>query len=205
MKEVLLRYQGKIESSDILRQLGLSKGDFFLVSSHREENVDNDKSFILFHEILNNLASDFNIPVIVSTHPRTRKRLEMFNTNFNELIRFLSPLAFTDYIKLQNNARVTLSDSGTITEESSILNFPALNIRETNERPEGMEEGAVMMVGMSRSRIYEGIKILEIQGHSKDRKISIVDDYDVNNVSEKVLRIIQSYTDYINRVVWKKY
>ena len=205
MGEVLEYYREKIENSDVLKELAIKKDNYFLVSAHREENIDSEKQFARFIDTLNSLAKDFEIPVIVSTHPRTRNQLEKQSITTHELVRFLKPLAFTDYIKLQESAKVTLSDSGTITEESSVLNFPALNLRETNERPESMEEGSVMMVGMDKERIYQGISILESQSRGLERKLSIVEDYEISNVSEKVLRIIQSYTDYVNRVVWKKY
>jgi len=205
MGEVLEYYREKIENSDVLKELAIKKDNYFLVSAHREENIDSEKQFARFIDTLNSLAKDFEIPVIVSTHPRTRNQLEKQSITTHELVRFLKPLAFTDYIKLQESAKVTLSDSGTITEESSVLNFPALNLRETNERPEGMEEGSVMMVGMDKERIYQGISILESQSRGLERNLSIVEDYEISNVSEKVLRIIQSYTDYVNRVVWKKY
>jgi len=205
MGEVLEYYREKIENSDVLKELAIKKDNYFLVSAHREENIDSEKQFARFIETLNSLAKDFEMPVIVSTHPRTRNHLEKQSITNHELVRFLKPLAFTDYIKLQESAKVTLSDSGTITEEASVLNFPALNLRETNERPEGMEEGTVMMVGMDKERIYQGISILESQPRGLGRNLSIVEDYEISNVSEKVLRIIQSYTDYVNRVVWKKY
>ena len=205
MGEVLEYYREKIENSDVLKEIAIKKDNYFLVSAHREENIDSEKQFARFIDILNSLAKDFEMPVIVSTHPRTRNQLEKQYITTHELVRFLKPLAFTDYIKLQESAKVTLSDSGTITEEASVLNFPALNLRETNERPEGMEEGTVMMVGMDKERIYQGISILESQTRWLERNLSIVEDYKVTNVSEKVLRIIQSYTDYVNRVVWKKY
>jgi len=205
MGEVLEYYREKIENSDVLKEIAIKKDNYFLVSAHREENIDSEKQFARFIDTLNSLAKDFEIPVIVSTHPRTRNQLEKQSITTHELVRFLKPLAFTDYIKLQESAKVTLSDSGTITEESSVLNFPALNLRETNERPEGMEEGSVMMVGMDKERIYQGISILESQSRGLERNLSIVEDYEISNVSEKVLRIIQSYTDYVNRVVWKKY
>ena len=205
MFEVLEYYRDKINSSNILDVLGLKAGDYFLVSSHREENIDDDNSFSKLLELLNGLALDYQLPVIVSTHPRTRKRLEQNDLKFDSLVIFLKPQSFSDYVCLQEKARLTLSDSGTITEESSILNFPALNIRENNERPEGMEEGAVMMTGLNKARVYEGISILESQARGNERTITVVKDYVVPNVSANVLRIIQSYTDYVNRVVWKKY
>lgn len=205
MHEVLAHYRPRIDESAILAELGIESGKFFLVSAHREENIDTDKQFGNFIDVLENLARDFAIPVIVSTHPRTRKKLDKAGIEIDERVRFLKPLAFTSYVKLLESARVTLSDSGSITEEASILNLPALNLREVNERPEGMEEGAVMMVGMNKDRIYQGIAILEKQGRGNSRDLDIVSDYAARNVSTKVLRLIQSYTDYVNRVVWKKY
>jgi len=205
MYEVIEYYREKINSSSIINELKLRKGEYFLVSAHREENIDDESNFGNFTVVLNQLAKDFDLPVIVSTHPRTRKKLEQEGVEYDERVQFLKPLAFTDYISLQEAARVTLSDSGTITEESSILNIPALNIREANERPEGMEEGAVMMVGMDIDRIQQGIAILENQPRESERLLSMVSDYDAPSFSHKVLRIIQSYTDYVNRVVWKKY
>lgn len=205
MFEVLKYYRDKRKISNILDILGLRAGDYFLVSAHREENIEDDNSFSKLLDLLNSLALDYQLPVIVSTHPRTRKKLEQSGLKFDSLVNFLKPQSFSDYVCLQENARVTLSDSGTITEESSILNFPALNIRENNERPEGMEEGAVMMTGLNKATVYEGISILESQTRGFERTIIAVNDYDVPNVSAKVLRILLSYTDYVNRVVWKKY
>lgn len=205
MAEVLHFYRKGIENSGILQQLTLKKEGYYVVSCHREENVDNPVNFNGFCDTLNGLAEYGNIPIIVSTHPRTRKRLNSTNRKFSELIRFHEPLGFMDYLHLQQNARAVLSDSGTITEESSILNFPALNIRHAHERPEGMEEGAVMLVGLDFMRVQQGIRILETQPRGKERLLHIVRDYDVLNVSDKVVRLIHSYTDYVNRVVWKKY
>jgi UDP-N-acetylglucosamine 2-epimerase len=205
MFEVLEYYRPKIAASKILKELVLKEDKFFLVSAHREENIDSEKQFSNFIGVLNNLAAEFDLPVIVSTHPRTRKRLDDAGIKADDRIRFMKPLAFTDYVRLLEAAKVTLSDSGSITEESSILNIPALNLRETNERPEGMEEGAVMMVGMDKDRIYQGIAILAEQSRGATRDLEIVADYEASNVSGKVLRLIQSYTDYVNRVVWKKY
>ena len=205
MYEVLAYYRPRIDKSGILDDLGLEPGKFFLVSAHREENIETDKQFRNFIDVLECLARDFDIPVIVSTHPRTRKKLDAAGIEADDYVRFLKPLAFTSYVKLLETAKVTLSDSGSITEEASILNLPALNLRETNERPEGMEEGAVMMVGMDKERIYQGIDILESQERGNIRDLDIVRDYEARHVSLKVLRLIQSYTDYVNRVVWKKY
>jgi len=205
MKEVLDYYRPRIDASDVLSRLDLQEGQFFLVSAHREENVDSEKQFENLLEVLERLAADYGLPVIVSTHPRTRKKLDARARTSNALIQFMKPLAFTDYVRLLLAAKVTLSDSGSITEESSILNVPALNIRETNERPEGMEEGAAMMTGMNAERIYQAIAVLETQKRGEQRNVALVADYQADNVSEKVLRLLHSYTDYVNRVVWKKY
>ena len=205
MKEVLNFYKPQIDNSDILKKLNLDKNKFFIVSAHREENVDFQKKITSLINTLNTISESYNIPVIVSTHPRTRKRLSAMNIKLHENIRLLKPLGFHDYNNLQQNAKATLSDSGTINEESSILNFPALNLREAHERPEGMEEAAVMMVGLEAERVIQGLKILESQPTGEQRLIREVYDYSSPNVSDKVLRIIHSYTDYINQVVWKKY
>ncbi len=204
MKEVLEFYKSEIDSSEILSKLSLNSKDYFVVSSHREENVDSEINLINLIASLNLLAEQFNKTIIFSTHPRTRKKLESLSLTINPLIQFCKPFGFFDYVKLQCEAICTLSDSGTITEESSILNFPALNLREVHERPEGFEEGAVMMVGNNFNRIIQSLEILRCQGREARRDINIVNDYDVENVSIKVLRIIQSYTDFINRKVWKK-
>ncbi len=205
MLEVLDYYMPKILSSDILNKLIINENNYYLFSAHREENIDSQQRFLKLINIMNSIAEEYNLPVIVSTHPRTQKRIDEENISFNSNIRLIKPLGFFDYIKLQINAKVVFSDSGTITEESSILNFPALNIRESHERHEGMEEASVMMVELDFEKIKTALKILENQTNSKDRLLKIVDDYNVSNVSEKVLRIIQSYTEYINRNVWKKY
>ena len=205
MKEVLEHYMPKIMNSKILEKLSLKKHNYFLISAHREENIDSKERFEKLIKVMNELAEQFDLPVIVSTHPRTQKRIDKNNISFDPKVRLIKPLGFSDYINLQINSSAVLSDSGTITEESSILNFPALNIRETHERQEGMEQASVMMVGLDISNIKIGLKILKNQTKSKDRLLEIVSDYNINNVSEKVLRIIHSYTDYINRVVWKKY
>lgn len=202
--EVLAYYHDKIEQSTVLEQLKLKKEQFFLVSAHREENIDPDINFNKLINVLNEIANKFQQPIIVSTHPRTAKRIKTNAVQFNPLIKLLKPLGFLDYNKLQRNARVVLSDSGTITEESSIINFPALNIREAHERPEGFEEGVVMMVGLEIDRILQGIEILASQPRDQKRSLRIVSDYTAPNVSDKVVRIIQSYTDYVNRVVWQK-
>nr|WP_279169398.1 UDP-N-acetylglucosamine 2-epimerase (non-hydrolyzing) [Providencia huaxiensis] len=205
MFEVLHHYKVKIEASDVLERLGLKAHQYFIVSAHREENINSDQNFLDLVEMLNAVAEKYQYPVIVSTHPRTRKRIEQLNVEFHPLVQLLKPLGFSDYNKLQLAAKATLSDSGTINEESSILNFPALNLRQAHERPEGMEEAAVMMVGLTAERILQGLNILDHQPRGEERLLRLVADYSMPNVSEKVVRIILSYTDYINRVVWKKY
>ena len=205
MFEVLNHYKAKIEASDILETLGLKEQQYFIVSAHREENINSDQNFLDLVDMLNAVAEKYQFPVIVSTHPRTRNRIEELNIKFHPLVQLLKPLGFSDYNKLQLSAKAALSDSGTINEESSILNFPALNLRQAHERPEGMEEAAVMMVGLTAKRILQGLDILESQARGEERSLRLVDDYSMPNVSEKVVRIILSYTDYVNRVVWKKY
>ena len=205
MFEVLTHYRAKIDQSDVLRRLDLAPGDYFLVSAHREENIESDRNFLKLVAILNTLAEEYNKRVIVSTHPRTRKRVEASGAVFHERVELLKPLGFFDYVHLQMQAKAVLSDSGTINEESSILNFPALNIREAHERPEGMEEASVMMVGLEVDRIMQALAILETQPRGCERSLRQVGDYSMPNVSDKVVRIIHSYTDYVNRVVWKKY
>lgn len=205
MFEVLHHYKAKIEASDVLARLGLKEHQYFIVSAHREENINSDQNFLDLVQMLNSVAEKYQYPVIVSTHPRTRKRIEELNIAFHPLIQLLKPLGFSDYNKLQLSAKATLSDSGTINEESSILNFPALNLRQAHERPEGMEEAAVMMVGLTAERILQGLEILDPQPRGEDRLLRLVADYSMPNVSEKVARIILSYTDYVNRVVWKNY
>lgn len=205
MSEVLTHYRAGIESSDVLARLGLSEGQFFVVSAHREENIDSDKSFGKLVSVLNGIAETYNLPVIVSTHPRTQKRVDIVGAKFHGNVRMLKPLGFKDYNKLQFTAKAVLSDSGTINEESSILNFPALNLREAHERPEGMEEAAVMMVGLEVERVMQALAILDSQPRGANRLLRQVGDYSMPNVSDKVVRIIHSYTDYVNRVVWKKY
>lgn len=205
MFEVLNHYKAKIEASDILGTLGLKEQQYFIVSAHREENINSDQNFLDLVDMLNAVAEKYQFPVIVSTHPRTRNRIEELNIKFHPLVQLLKPLGFSDYNKLQLAAKAALSDSGTINEESSILNFPALNLRQAHERPEGMEEAAVMMVGLTTKRILQGLDILESQSRGEERSLRLVDDYSMPNVSEKVVRIILSYTDYVNRVVWKKY
>lgn len=205
MFEVLTHYREGIDSSDVLERLGLQEGAFFVVSAHREENIDSDKNFLKLVDVLNTVAAHYNFPVIVSTHPRTQKRVDAMGVVFHENVKLLKPLGFKDYNKLQLTAKAVLSDSGTINEESSILNFPALNIREAHERPEGMEEAAVMMVGLEVNRVLQGLNMLEGQGTGNNRTLRQVADYSMPNVSEKVARIIHSYTDYVNRIVWKRY
>ncbi|MCJ2378633.1 UDP-N-acetylglucosamine 2-epimerase (non-hydrolyzing) [Vibrio sp. ZSDZ34] len=204
MDEVLNHYEDKISQSDVLERLELKSEGYFLVSVHREENVDSERNINNYVLSLNTIAEKYNLPIIVSTHPRTRKKIELLNLVFHPLVRLMKPLGFSDYIRLQKEAKVVLSDSGTITEESSILNFPAINIREAQERPEGFEEGAVMFTGMSVERILQAIDILDDQPRGEKRLLNKVADYIAPNVSDKVLRTILSYTDYVNRVVWKK-
>ncbi|MDH1657958.1 UDP-N-acetylglucosamine 2-epimerase (non-hydrolyzing) [Pseudomonas mosselii] len=205
MFEVLNYYRQGIDASDVLDRLGLEAGKFFVVSAHREENVDSDKNFLKLVEVLNTVAEQFGLPVIVSTHPRTQKRVDAMGITFHANVRLLKPLGFMDYNKLQLASKAVLSDSGTINEESSILNFPALNIREAHERPEGMEEAAAMMVGLEVERVMQGLMILESQLRGEERSLRLVGDYSMPNVSEKVVRIVHSYTDYVNRTVWKRY
>ncbi len=205
MLEVLNYYLPQIKVSDALQRLSLQTQQYFLVSAHREENIESDKSFAKLVSILNAVAEDHGLPVVVSTHPRTQKRVDIAEVKFHPLVRLIKPLGFHDYVNLQMNAKAVLSDSGTINEESSILNFPALNLRETHERPEGMEEAAVMMVGLEVERVRQGLIIIANQARGVDRDLRLVSDYGVPNVSTKVVRIIHSYTDYVNRVVWKKY
>jgi len=205
MDEVLDYYQEKINISDVLDRLDIKQDEYFLVSVHREENVDSEKNIHSYVEALNTLAEKYNLPIIVSTHPRTRKKIDALKLKFDERVRLMKPLGFSDYVRLQKEAKVVLSDSGTITEESSILNFPAINIREAQERPEGFEEGAVMFTGMNVERILQAIEILNEQPRGENRLINTVLDYKAPNVSDKVLRIILSYTDYVRRVVWKEY
>ncbi len=205
MFEVLTHYRPRIDESNVLERLGLQAGQYFVVSAHREENIESPQSFAKLVAVLNAVAEDHDLPVIVSTHPRTQKRIDAMGAQFHSKVRLLKPLGFHDYVKLQLSARATLSDSGTINEESSILNFPALNLREAHERPEGMEEAAVMMVGLEVDRVRQGLAILESQPRGEVRGLRQVADYSMPNVSDKVLRIVHSYTDYVNRVVWKKY
>lgn len=205
MFEVLNYYREGIENSDVLERLGLEAGKFFVVSAHREENVDSDKNFLKLVETLNTIAERYGYPVIVSTHPRTQKRVEAMGVQFHSQVRLLKPLGFKDYNKLQLTAKAVLSDSGTINEESSILNFPALNIREAHERPEAMEEASTIMVGLDVERVMQGLSLLESQGRGDERSLRLVGDYSMPNVSDKVVRIIHGYRDYVMRTVWKRY
>lgn len=205
MYEVLHHYLPQIEASNALERLGLTAERYFVVSAHREENIESDRSFTKLVQLLNGVAEDHGLPVIVSTHPRTQKRVDSTGAVFHPLVRLLKPMGFHDYVKLQMNAKAVLSDSGTINEESSILNFPALNLREAHERPEGMEEAAVMMVGLELERVRQGLAIVQSQARGAVRGLRLVADYGMPNVSDKVVRIIHSYTDYVKRVVWKQY
>ena len=205
MNEVLHHYLPQILASNILEKLGLKEQRYYVVSAHREENIESEHTFTKLVNVLNALAEDNNFPVIVSTHPRTQNRIDKSEVKFHSQIQLLKPLGFFDYVKLQMSAKAVLSDSGTINEESSILNFPALNLREAHERPEGMEEASVMMVGLEVDRVRQGLAILKNQLRGSERNLRLVADYSMPNVSDKVIRIIHSYTDYVNRVVWKKY
>lgn len=205
MFEVLNHYMPGIDGSDVLSRLGLDEHGYFVVSAHREENIEADRNFLRLVEVLNNIATRFNQPVIVSTHPRTRNRIAAAGVEFHPLVQLLKPLGFFDYVKLQKSARAVLSDSGTITEESSILNFPALNIREAHERPEGMEEGAVIMTGLDPERVEQSLALIDRQGRGDQRDFRLVADYSMPNVAAKVVRIIHSYTDYVRQTVWKQY
>ncbi|CAM5363554.1 non-hydrolyzing UDP-N-acetylglucosamine 2-epimerase [Pseudomonas fragi] len=205
MFEVLNHYRPGIDASDVLERLGLEAGKFFVVSAHREENIDSDKNFLKLVDVLNAVAEHYGYPVIVSTHPRTQKRVDAMGVTFHEQVRLLKPLGFKDYNKLQLDAKAALSDSGTINEESSILNFAALNLREAHERPEGMEEAAVMMVGLEVERVMQALALLESQKRGANRSFRLVEDYSMPNVSDKIVRIIHSYRDYVMRVVWKRY
>lgn len=205
MFEVLNNYMPQIDGSDILSRLQLEAGKFFVISAHREENVDSPKNLIKLGHILNGLAGKYGYPVIVSTHPRTRKRIEEQGLEFNPLVQLLKPLGFHDYNKLQKSAKAVLSDSGTISEESSIMNFPALNIREAHERPEAFEEASVMMVGLEVERVFQALQVLDSQPAGNERLLRPVADYSMPNVSDKIVRIVHSYRDYVMRVVWKQY
>ena len=205
MKEVLEYYRPRIEASDILSHLNLTPGGYFVVSSHREENIESEANFADLLDSLRKIGEKYQKPIIVSTHPRTRKRLEELGVReFHESVQFLKPLGFFEYVKLQMNALCVISDSGTITEESSILDFPAVTIRQAHERPEGMDEGTLIMCGLSAASVLHSIEVVTSQRRSGKRGFRLVPDYDVDNVSQKVLRIIMSYTDYINRTVWRK-
>lgn len=204
MFEVLEHYMDGIEASQILKKLDLNARDYFVLSAHREENIDSDQNFKKLVKVLHKIATAYDKRIIVSTHPRTRKRFEEKGVEVHKNVELLKPLGFLDYVKLQKEAYAVLSDSGTITEESSILNFPALNIREAHERPEGMEEAAVMMTGLEEDRIFQALTILKDQSREKNRSLKIVDDYNVPNVSQKILRIIVSYSGYVNRTIWRR-
>jgi UDP-N-acetylglucosamine 2-epimerase (non-hydrolysing) len=206
MKEVLTFYKGRIGDSNALANLGLMEGQYFVVSTHREENVDYPENLRFLLESLNAIAEKYNYPLIVSTHPRTQNRLNSLGSNIamNPLVKFMKPLGFFDYIKLQQYAKCVISDSGTITEESSVLSFPAIMIRAAHERPEGMDEGTVIMSGIRKDRILESIAVITNQFENGIGKTRIIEDYNIDNVSIKVVRIILSYIDYINRTVWKK-
>lgn len=205
MFEVLNNYMPQIDGSDVLSRLQLEANKFFVISAHREENVDSPKNLIKLGQILNGLAEKYGYPVIVSTHPRTRKRIEEQGLEFNPLVQLLKPLGFHDYNKLQKSAKAVLSDSGTISEESSIMNFPALNIREAHERPEAFEEASVMMVGLEIERVFQALQVLDSQPAGNDRLLRPVYDYSMPNVSDKIVRIVHSYRDYVMRTVWKQY
>ncbi len=205
MYEVLHHYMPQVQASNALSRLGLQPEQYFVVSAHREENIESDQSFTKLVAVLNALAEDYGLPVVVSTHPRTQKRIDATSAQFHPLVNLMKPLGFHDYVNLQMKAKAVLSDSGTINEESSILNFPALNLREAHERPEGLEEAAVMMVGLEVERVRQGLAILADQLRGTERSLRLVADYSMPNVSDKVVRIIHSYTDYVNRVVWKRY
>lgn len=204
MFEVLGHYADRIDASDILSRLELDELGYFVVSAHREENVEDARTFARLVATLNTIAETYGKPVIVSTHPRTRKRIEAEGIVFNNLVQLLKPMGFLDYVRLQKSAWAVLSDSGTINEEASILNFPALNLREAHERPEGMEEAAVMMTGLNVERVIQGLALIERQSRGS-RDFRLVADYSMPNVSEKVVRILHSYTDYVRRVVWRQY
>jgi UDP-N-acetylglucosamine 2-epimerase (non-hydrolysing) len=205
MCEVLTYYREKIDRSKALARLGLTEDGYFMVSAHREENIESPSKFRSLVRLLECMASEYQLPVVVSVHPRTQKRIDAEGVTFSEKILLVKPMGLSDYVHLMMKARATLSDSGTITEESSILNFRALNIREAHERPEGMEEGAVMMTGLDTGRVLNALKVLEAQPTGQHRALRIVHDYNIPNVSEKVVRIILSYTDYVRRVVWREY
>ena len=205
MREVLSYYSDGIKNSKILEKLNLIEDQYFVISAHREENIDSEINFSKLINVLNCLAEKYNLPIIVSTHPRTKNRIDSSKVKFHEKVQLLKPLGFKDYNKLQISSKIVLSDSGTISEESSILNFPALNIREANERPEAFEEASVMMVGLEIERIFQAISILDNKAKTNQNSLRQVADYSMPNVSEKIVRIIHSYTDYVKRVVWRQY
>ncbi|MFT3755232.1 MAG: UDP-N-acetylglucosamine 2-epimerase (non-hydrolyzing) [Pseudoxanthomonas sp.] len=205
MCEVLAHYAPKIAASDVLQRLGLRPGRYFVVSAHREENIDSEKNFAGLVQTLDAVAAAHDLPVVVSTHPRTRKRIDAMGIALDPRVQLLKPLGFSDYVRLQKDAKAVLSDSGTINEEASVLNFRALNLRDAHERPEGMEEAAVMMTGMNTERVMQALAILETQPTGDERLLRQVTDYSMPNVSDKVVRILHSYTDYVKRVVWKQY
>lgn len=205
MFEVLNHYLPQVKASDVLQRLGLQAQGYFVVSAHREENIESDRAFAKLVAVLNMVAEEYKLPVIVSTHPRTQKRVDATGATFHPLVKLMKPLGFHDYVHLQMHAKAVMSDSGTINEESSILNFPALNLREAHERPEGMEEASVMMVGLECERVRQALAILEDQQRGEQRNFRPVADYSMPNVADKVVRIIHSYTDYVKRVVWKQY
>jgi UDP-N-acetylglucosamine 2-epimerase (non-hydrolysing) len=204
MREVIEHHRGEIEASTVLERLQLGQGQYFVVSSHREENVDAPERLRRLFDVLNAIAQRFELPIIVSTHPRTRKRMDALGLQAHPLVQFHKPFGFLDYVALQMRARAVLSDSGTITEESSILNFPALNLREVHERPEGFEEASVMFVGLDVERVMQALEILNDQPRGEERLLRLVNDYAPDNVSDKVLRIVLSYTGFVNRKVWGK-
>jgi len=203
MREVLAAQKEKIQNSDVLGSLALNEREYFLVSAHREENIETS-NFERLVRVLNGLCERFDLPVIMSTHPRTRKRIEQTGAKFSPLVRLMKPMGFNDYNALQIGAKAVLSDSGTISEESSILNFPALNIREAHERPEAMEEASVIMTGLNLDRVLQALEVITSQQRGEQRTLAMVEDYSSSNVSEKVLRVILSYTDYVRRTVWKE-
>lgn len=203
MCEVLMHYAPKIDASDVLQRLGLHAGKYFVVSAHREENIDYERNFSGLVTTLNAVASAYDLPIIASTHPRTRKRIDAMGIALDPRVQLLKPLGFSDYVRLQKDAKVVLSDSGTINEEASILNFRALNLRDAHERPEGMEEAVAMMVGMNAERVMQALTVLEFQSTGDERLLRQVADYSMTNVSEKIIRIIYSYVDYVNRVIWQ--
>jgi len=205
MNEVLTFYRSGIDKSTVLDRLNLVERNFFLISAHREENIDSDNNFKKLVSLINGLSEKYNLPIIVSTHPRTQKRINESSSKFNENVHLMKPLSFTDYNKLQITSKAVLSDSGTISEESSILNFPALNIRETHERPEGMEEASVMMVGLNLDRVLQALMVLDNQPIGNNRILNQVKDYSDSNVSDKVVRIIFSYIDYVKQNIWRQY